>query len=293
MRSQHFKAVDIIVAADLLRHAGVVLRGLPAEVELLLNAPTVMTAYLSVFTSVVKQAAVMTKAAGGLQSQAQQPPLTTVTSIRQLAALQVQHAAAAVRCFPAVLPVLTQMLAVANMGGATCILPQLRVHHTGIGAHSDTASSSSGRSSSSSSSASSQQCRASAALLAVLVARSLVVLADALEAAAAAAGMTPAQLYARCGDQMSFGDAWRCLAITKTPFYVEQYFTSNRLQCSKCKVVYMLPEQLGCTSHPNIKLTTILQPLLLCVLQVHYVQAVLQVAAGSTQPYRRGVGSCL
>jgi hypothetical protein len=34
-------------------------------------------------------------------------------------------------------------------------------------------------------------------LLAVLVARSLVVLADAMEAAAAAAGSTPAQLFAR------------------------------------------------------------------------------------------------
>jgi hypothetical protein len=39
-----------------------------------------------------------------------------------------------------------------------------------------------------------QQCQASLLLLAVLVARSLVVLADAMEAAAAAAGITAAQL---------------------------------------------------------------------------------------------------
>jgi hypothetical protein len=42
-----------------------------------------------------------------------------------------------------------------------------------------------------------EQQRASAALLAVLLARSLVVLTDAMDAAAAAAGMSPAQLYAR------------------------------------------------------------------------------------------------
>jgi pyrroline-5-carboxylate reductase len=42
-----------------------------------------------------------------------------------------------------------------------------------------------------------EQQQASAALLAVLLAKSLVVLTDAMDAAAAAAGMTPAQLYAR------------------------------------------------------------------------------------------------
>jgi hypothetical protein len=42
-----------------------------------------------------------------------------------------------------------------------------------------------------------EQQRASAALLAVLLARSLVVSTDALDAAAEAAGMSPAQLYAR------------------------------------------------------------------------------------------------
>jgi hypothetical protein len=42
-----------------------------------------------------------------------------------------------------------------------------------------------------------RQQHASAALLAVLLARSLVVLTDAMDAAAEAAGMTPAQLYAR------------------------------------------------------------------------------------------------
>jgi hypothetical protein len=42
-----------------------------------------------------------------------------------------------------------------------------------------------------------EQQRASAALLAVLLARSLVALTDAMDAAAEAAGMPPAQLYAR------------------------------------------------------------------------------------------------
>jgi hypothetical protein len=46
-------------------------------------------------------------------------------------------------------------------------------------------------------SSSSSQSRASAVLLAVLLARSAVVLADAMEAAAAAAGITPAELFAR------------------------------------------------------------------------------------------------
>jgi hypothetical protein len=47
------------------------------------------------------------------------------------------------------------------------------------------------------SSSSSSQGKSSAVLLAVLLARSVVVLADAMDAAAATAGITPAQLYAR------------------------------------------------------------------------------------------------
>jgi hypothetical protein len=42
-----------------------------------------------------------------------------------------------------------------------------------------------------------EQQQASAAVLAVLLARSLVALTNAMNAAAEAAGMTPAQLYAR------------------------------------------------------------------------------------------------
>uniref|UniRef100_A0A383WBX8 phytol kinase n=1 Tax=Tetradesmus obliquus TaxID=3088 RepID=A0A383WBX8_TETOB len=63
-----------------------------------------------------------------------------------------------------------------------------------------------------------QQHRASAALLAVLLGRSLVTMADAQEAAAAGAGSTTAQLFARCLIvKPSFKEQWRRTGSTTSP----------------------------------------------------------------------------
>jgi hypothetical protein len=81
------------VAADLLNRAGKVVCVKVKQ----LTTPTAMTAFVSAFISVVKQAAVMTKAAGSAQGQGQQQQLP---SNRQPAAAAV----VATQCFPGAIP---------------------------------------------------------------------------------------------------------------------------------------------------------------------------------------------
>jgi hypothetical protein len=165
VRSQHFEALDICVEADVLMHAGMVLHGPPAEWLALLGNPAAVKAQLSAVTTVVKQAAVMTKAAGSAHGEARQPAAGAADA----------KTAVAAGCFPAVVPALVRVLLASMAGGLSCLLPDLGVHEVVVRTHADTASSSS---SSSSSREAVQQCRANAALLTVLVARSPVVLAD-------------------------------------------------------------------------------------------------------------------
>jgi hypothetical protein len=113
--------------------------------------------------------------------------------------LTVTAAAVARKAFPAVVPVLAHALlasiAEVLVGGAAAWL-------CGLGTASQPATDSDGdnqpiSTTAGGSCATLQQCKTSIMLLTVLVGRSLVVLADAMEAAAAAAGTTPAQLFAR------------------------------------------------------------------------------------------------
>jgi hypothetical protein len=182
VRSSHFKAADVLAAADLIRHASAPLHGSQAEAAALLADAAAVTAYLSAVSTVVKRAAMLTKAAGSTHAEAQQ-----ATSSGRGRGMSGQQQAAA-QYFPALAPLLFNVLLGSIEAGITHMAMQLFFETT-----------SSISSSSSSSCGSINQCRASAMLLAVLVARSLVVLADAMEAAAAAAGMAPEQLFARCG----------------------------------------------------------------------------------------------
>jgi hypothetical protein len=109
-----------------------------------------------------------------------------------------KHAAAAEQNFPAVVPMLSTTLLESMALGVSLVGERLQQCDAAAALHEDAAATNR-----SGSWASVQQCRASAALLVVLLARSLVVLADAMEAAAAAAGMTPAQLLARCGHKLT------------------------------------------------------------------------------------------
>jgi hypothetical protein len=190
VRSQHFQATDILVAAHVLKHAGGILRSSSVELEAILGNPDAVTAYASAFTSVVKRAAVNIKAAGSVQAEAQQQLMHS--------SQPATAAAGAAQFFPAVVPDLTMTLLASMACNVSSVVAQLQLRHQANAARFNTTSrGSSSSSSSGSSNAAAQQSMASAALLAVLLARSLVVLADAMEAAAAAAGMTPAQLFAR------------------------------------------------------------------------------------------------
>jgi hypothetical protein len=195
VRSQHFKPLDILVAADVLRHATAVLGGPDGSWVNLLGNTSTMRAHLSAFVTLVKRAAVATKAAGSAQDQPQQPITSKPSNTESAAAVAAQY-------FPAAISLLIDFLLSSTCQGISHVAAVLQLLNTPT-AEDAAAAASSVRSSGSSSSAVEQQCRASAALLVVLLARSLVVLADAMEAAAAAAGMTPAQLLARWECQLA------------------------------------------------------------------------------------------
>jgi hypothetical protein len=190
VRSQQFLPVDILVAAGVLSQASSVLLESPAKWQAVLHSTAAVRAHMSAITSVIKRAAVAEKTAGRLQ---QQPAMHDDTAAEASAALRLADSAA--QNFPAVVPELSNTLLLSAAKGVKAVADQLQ-HEFAMLAAGDTDAAASIHSVSC---AALQQSRASAALLAVLLARSLVVLADALEAAAAAAGMTPAQLFARCG----------------------------------------------------------------------------------------------
>jgi hypothetical protein len=166
----------------------------PEDWSALLSAPTAAAAAATALASLVRRAAVFTKAAGAAHA----------AVAHELPAGRLQLAA---YCFPAVVTMLFRSLG--ELGCSMC-----KAAHTWGNHHQQTmiAQGSNGGSSSmissnaamphaattsNSSSSGSSQSWASAALLAVLLARSAVVLADAMDAAAAAAGITPAELFAR------------------------------------------------------------------------------------------------
>jgi hypothetical protein len=186
---QQFQPVDILVAAGVLSQASSVLLESPVKWQAVLHSTAAMRAHMSAITSVIKRAAVAMKTAGRLQ---QQPAMHGDTAAEASAALRLADSAA--QNFPAVVPELSNTLLLSAAKGVYAVADQLQ-HEFAMLAAGDTDAAASIHSVSC---AALQQSRASAALL-VLLARSLVVLADAMEAAAAAAGMTPAQLFARCG----------------------------------------------------------------------------------------------
>jgi hypothetical protein len=183
VRHAGLKAADVVAAADML--PGIC--STPADWLALLSTPAAAAAAATALASVVKRAAGFIKAAGAVADE----PVLTADSL-QLAAC----------CFPAVAPAILTTLG--NLAGMCCAalawdMQQQQQQQQHVAA----ASGVEGGNSSSSSSRCSQSW-ASAVLLAVLLARSAVVLADAMDAAAAAAGITPAQLLARWATFVSY-----------------------------------------------------------------------------------------
>jgi hypothetical protein len=190
VRSQHFKPVDILAAADVLRYAIAVPQQPQAKWQDLLRDTRVMRAYLSVLATVVKRAAMAVRTAGRLcvtQDRPQQSTCSEPSSQAQDAAFAAA-AAAATQNFPAVITAFHDVLLCNTAKGASLAAEQLQCDPRTAADTDAMPSNKNGG-----------QCMASAALLVVLLVRSLVVLAEAMDAAAAAAGMTPAQLLARCG----------------------------------------------------------------------------------------------
>jgi hypothetical protein len=159
VRSQHFNAVDVPAACELLAH----LCSLATDWGDLATAAAVASALLSL----MKRAAGCIQAAGQAQGQAGQPAAGKVE--------------AAARCFPAAVPTIMQSC-MAKLADSLAATAAACASSGGDGGGST---------------AKQHQVRAGAALLAVLLARSLVMLADAQEAAAVAAGSSTAQLFAR------------------------------------------------------------------------------------------------
>ncbi|KAF6263963.1 hypothetical protein COO60DRAFT_265702 [Scenedesmus sp. NREL 46B-D3] len=159
LRSPALKACDMLAAADPLSHATAAVMGSEAA----LSNTAAVAGLASALTSLAKRAARFTKAAVSMQGQ----PAAAAAAAGAHCVGWHQTAATAVACFPAAVRMIMQ--AVVDV----CVPPlQCR------GGLNICNGSSSGSSSSSSS-----QAAASAALLAVVLARSLVQLADAMEAA--------------------------------------------------------------------------------------------------------------
>ncbi|WIA32007.1 hypothetical protein OEZ86_002860 [Tetradesmus obliquus] len=159
---ERFEAADVLAASALLpRVCGTAVNWGEAQTA---------SAAASALVSLMKRAGAAMQAAGSAQGQA---------GIERAA----DKAAVAARCFPAAVPSI--------MEGCLGKLADSLAAASASAAAAAAAGRDAGRL------LSQQQSRASAALLAVLLARSLVMLADAQEAAAGAAGSTSAQLFAR------------------------------------------------------------------------------------------------
>jgi hypothetical protein len=192
VRSPHFEATDVFLAAQTLQH--VLAAACDASEELtsvgLLRDPAAVEALASALVSVVKKAAKCIRAAGNAQAQPQPS-----YSIQELAAY----------CFTAAVPSISIILlestgVILNKLAAAVKQVSETAVDDGSATSSSATSSSSGGSSGGSSSSSTQSLQQqqqmhSIVLLAVLLARSLVVLTDAMEAAAAAAGSTAARQH--------------------------------------------------------------------------------------------------
>jgi hypothetical protein len=174
VRSQHFAAADVLVAADMLvvAIAAACDDTRPDCVAILAN-PSAVEALVSALASLMKRAANCIRLAGSSQSQ---PPPQAGTE---------EHAA---YWFAA---------AAHHISGSMLEPPSHFLHKLAKAIATGDASSSADSSRAVSSLQSRQQHTPSLMLLAVLLARSLVVLADAMQEGAAVAGSTPAQLFAR------------------------------------------------------------------------------------------------
>jgi hypothetical protein len=166
VRSEQLLAVDVLAASDLLAHVCSI-----AGPHL--TDPMVAEAVAGATASLVRGAAAGVKASGTEHAQA-----SAHTAAR--GAGSEGMVAAAHHCFAGAVPDLIASLSVQPLkqcarATADAVLQTASRESSVVG----------------------EQQQASAALLAVLLARSLVVLTDAMDAAAESAGMTPAQLYAR------------------------------------------------------------------------------------------------
>jgi hypothetical protein len=217
MRSDLLQPHDTLAAAELLQQCLIN----PGFTATTLADADAAAAVASAFVSINKRAAVFIRAASAaghdtaLQDEvAGSAGLADAASIDQEGASTPVAAAAArveardsehnVRtaalCFAAAAPALAAFAfniasRIQQAAGTWHTDSQQQANNPEHGSSSSTTNSDS--SSIAGSSSFSCQSKASAVLLAVLLARSLVVLADAMEAAAAAAGCTPAELYAR------------------------------------------------------------------------------------------------
>jgi hypothetical protein len=179
IRQQHYAATEVIVAAEVLGHAFSTAAGAsddPDQDNVLANPAAVeaLAQMASALVSVVKKAVVCIKAAGSMQNQPR--PSAGSYELGEY-------------CFAAAAPAFTSIL----LQPAAAFVSRLAKGDIAGDAGNATSSSSAP----STQRQQQQQHMPSLALLAVLLARSLVVLADALEAAAEAAGSTAPQLFAR------------------------------------------------------------------------------------------------
>jgi hypothetical protein len=187
VRHPSFEAADMLVATDMLLVQAYCEPFLAAA----LTDPAAATELASALVSLLKRAAVFIKAAGALPARSTLPQLEAVDM-----AAPINHAeAVAARLFERAavfFPAAAPALAVLAGQFAHSVQQLVMSGSSSEGQQADGCSPEQTDGDSSSS-----QSRASAALLAVLLARSAVLLADAMDAAAAAAGITPAQLSAR------------------------------------------------------------------------------------------------
>jgi hypothetical protein len=195
VRHASFQAADMLVAAELLLQQACCEPFLAAA----LDDPAAVTELASPLVGLMKRAAAFIKAACGLlEQQAALQGSDSCALEKEISEGPFDHHDAvsaklferAAACFPAVAHGLVDLVShvadkVQQQLAAAGSYREPQQHHECSAEQGDCSSSSS------------SQSQASAALLAVLLARSAVVLADAMDTAAAAAGITPAQLFAR------------------------------------------------------------------------------------------------
>jgi hypothetical protein len=182
IRSQRFAATHVLAAAEVLGEAfsatAAACRNPAQDGAAMLANPAAVEAFASALASLVKKAAVSIRSAGSMQSLPR--PRAGTDELSNY-------------CFAAAAPTFTCAL----LHNAADFLSSVAEANILCAAGSAPSSSSSSSGGSSGSSSRQQQHLPSLALLTVLLARSLAVLADALEAAAAVAETSPAQLFAR------------------------------------------------------------------------------------------------